>query len=76
MDDTGILLNQIKYVLDILSNIVMTNYKLADCSFPQGLKLSKHDGDLIMTRPEVYRRIIGKFVYLSMTRRDLSFVVQ
>lgn len=74
-DSSGILLNQRKYILDLLHNTGMTDCKAATCPFPQGLKLSKHDGDL-MTDPKVYRRIIDKLLYLNMNRPDISFVVQ
>ncbi|XP_019105538.1 uncharacterized mitochondrial protein AtMg00810-like [Beta vulgaris subsp. vulgaris] len=74
-DSTGILLNQRKYILDLLHNTAMLDCKVADCPLPQGLKLSTQAGDLLPD-PEVYRRIIGKLLYLNMTRPDISFAVQ
>lgn len=71
-DAAGILLNQRKYILDLLHNTGMSDCKAVACPFPQGLKLSKHDGDL-MTDPELYRRIIGKLLYLNMTIFHLWF---
>ena len=38
------------------------------------LKLSKQDGDLIQDR-ELYRRIVGKLMYLTITRPDITFAV-
>ena len=72
-DSASILLNQRKYILDFLHNTDMSDCKAAACPFPQGLKLSKHDGDL-MTDPELYRRIMGKLLYLNMTRPAISFI--
>ena len=44
-------------------------------SLPKGLKLSIYEGDKLPDL-EVYKRIIGKLLYLNMTRPDISYVIQ
>lgn len=42
---------------------------------PVHLKLSNTEGELI-SNPELYRPLVGKFNYLTNTRPDLSYMVQ
>lgn len=42
---------------------------------PVHLKLSQSDGDLI-SNPDMYRSLVGKFNYLTNTHPDLSYTVQ
>ena len=71
----GTLLNQRKYVLDILKDVGLTGAKPARFPLPKGLKLSSELGELL-PNPEAYRRIIGRLLYLTITRPDISYVVQ
>jgi len=72
---TGTFLNQRKYVLNILSDAGLTAVKPAKFPLPKGLKLSIEKGVLLHDL-EPYRRIIGKLLYLTLTRPDVSYVVQ
>lgn len=74
-DSFGILLNQRKYILDLLKHTNMESCREATFPLPRGLKLSTDDGAK-QENPEVYRRIIGKLLYLNMTRPDISCAVQ
>lgn len=38
------------------------------------VKLSKEDGELLEDK-EYYRKIVGKLMYLTITRRDITFAV-
>ena len=70
---TGTFLNQRKYILDILTDAALTA-KPAKFPLPQGLKLSTEVGDLL-PHPEAFRRIVGRLLYLTLTRPDISYVV-
>ena len=53
---------------------------MANCSYvafhlPKGFKLSIYDGDKL-PGPEVYRRVIGKLLYLNMIKPDISYAIQ
>ena len=62
----GILLNQRKYILDLLQDKKIKNCKISPFPLPKGLKLSTLTGDLL-ANPEIYRRLIGKLLYLNMS---------
>eukprot|EP00253_Pinus_taeda_P025309 PITA_25309 len=70
----GIFLSQSKYACDLLRHFHMEYCKLAPSPFQSGVKLS-----VTCTSPEVdatlYRQLVGKLLYLTHTRLDLSFVV-
>eukprot|EP00253_Pinus_taeda_P005565 PITA_05565 len=70
----GISLSQSKYACDILRHFHMEDCKPAPSPFQSGVKLS-----VSCTSPEVdatlYRQLVGKLLYLTNTRPDLSFAV-
>uniref|UniRef100_A0A803LBA1 Integrase catalytic domain-containing protein n=1 Tax=Chenopodium quinoa TaxID=63459 RepID=A0A803LBA1_CHEQI len=74
-NENGIILNQRKYILDILKNNGIEYCKVAKFPFPKGMKLSTDSGE-VLQEPEIYRRIIGKLLYLNITRLDISYSVQ
>ena len=71
----GTSLNQRKYITDILSDAGMTGCKPAKFPLPQGLHLSTITGPAL-DDPEPYRRLIGRLLYLTLTRPDISYAVQ
>ncbi|XP_021763640.1 uncharacterized protein LOC110728272 [Chenopodium quinoa] len=71
----GTVMNQRKYILDILKSTGMEGCKPTKFPFPKGIKLSIEQGELIED-PEIYRRIVGKLLYLNLTRPDISYSVQ
>ena len=71
----GTLLNQRKYILDILQDAGMTACKPADFPLPTNLRLTIDQGELL-SHPEVYRRLVGRLLYLNITRPDISYAVQ
>jgi hypothetical protein len=71
----GISISQHKYALEILEDSGVLGAKLVIFPMDSNLKLSRSDGELI-DDPSSYRRLIGRLVYLTITRPDLSYSVQ
>ena len=70
----GVSLSQSKYACDILRHFHMEDCKPAPSPFHFGVKIS-----VTCTSPEVdatlYRQLVGKLLYRTHTRPDLSFAV-
>ncbi|XP_048491475.1 uncharacterized mitochondrial protein AtMg00810-like [Beta vulgaris subsp. vulgaris] len=75
-NDKGIFLSQRKYIKDILVDAGMEECFVAPAPLSTGLKLSPEVGDLLDSTPDVYRRLVGRLLYLGITRPDLSYSVQ
>lgn len=71
----GIHISQRKYALEILSDNGLLAAKPAPTPMPKNCRLSKDQGTP-MSDPEPFRRLIGKLIYLTTTRPNLSFAVQ
>ncbi|KAK6143486.1 hypothetical protein DH2020_023834 [Rehmannia glutinosa] len=71
----GTVLNQRKYILDILHDTGMLDCKAALTPLPPGLKLRGKEGDPLAD-PERFRRLIGRLLYLNLTRPDVTYSVQ
>ena len=71
---TGITLCQRKYNLDLLTETNLLGCKPASIPMDPSVKLSTEDGALL-ENPEVYRRLIGKLLYLTFTRPDITFAI-
>jgi len=71
----GTFLNQRKYILDILTDAGLTGAKPAKFPLPQGLHLSEVTAPLLPD-PEPYRRLVGRLLYLTLIRSDISYAVQ
>jgi len=70
----GVVISQRKYVLDILQETGMIDCKPVESPMDPNQKLTTEEGELFFD-PERYRRLVGKLIYLTITRLDLSFVV-
>ncbi|KAL0461337.1 UNVERIFIED_CONTAM: Retrovirus-related Pol polyprotein from transposon RE1 [Sesamum latifolium] len=73
--DTGTLITQHKYIRDIIHDAGLTDCKPASTPLPIGLKLSAQHSDPLPD-PGSYRRLVGRLLYLSFTRPDISFGAQ
>ncbi|GKA66454.1 retrovirus-related pol polyprotein from transposon TNT 1-94, partial [Tanacetum coccineum] len=71
----GTHLNQRKYILDVLTDAGLTAANLNLSPLPTNLKLSLDKGSPLPD-PATYRRLVGRLLYLTMTRPDISYVVQ
>ncbi|XP_020254275.1 uncharacterized protein LOC109831356 [Asparagus officinalis] len=69
-----IVLSQRKYVLDLLTEVGMLDYKPANTPAVQNLKLGNYP-DQTLTNKEGYQKLVGKRIYLSHTRPDIAYVV-
>nr|CAN59936.1 hypothetical protein VITISV_001878 [Vitis vinifera] len=68
----GILINQRKYALELLSETGYLGCKPAKTPMQLNMQLSQDDGELL-TDPNMYRRLIGKLIYLTITRPNLTY---
>eukprot|EP00253_Pinus_taeda_P027213 PITA_27213 len=70
----GISLSQSKYACDILHHFHMEECKAAPSPFQSGVKLSVSCTSLEFDAT-LYHQLVGKLLYLTHTRPDLSFAV-
>lgn len=73
-NSTGIYICQRKYILDILKDTGLAVAKPSLVPMEHNHKLAADHGD-ILSDASTYRRLVGRLVYLTITRPDLSYVV-
>ncbi|GMI83719.1 hypothetical protein HRI_002041200 [Hibiscus trionum] len=73
-NDNGISLSQRHYTLQLLEDIGCLGKKPADTPIIASHKLSVHEGELLYD-PQIYRRLVGRLLYLTHTRPDITFAV-
>ncbi|KAM1095689.1 hypothetical protein ACFX2B_010399 [Malus domestica] len=69
----GLFLNQRKYVLDLLDEAHMVNCKPARTPLASKLQLDAPGN--FLSNPNVYQRMVGKLIYLTITRPDIAYSV-
>lgn len=72
--DKGINLCQRKYVLDLLQDTGFLGAKPYSTPMDPNVKLNEKCGTM-MDDPFIYRRLIGRLIYLTNTRPDISYSV-
>ncbi|CAL9022009.1 unnamed protein product, partial [Prunus brigantina] len=70
----GLFLSQRKYVMDLLADTGMLDCKPADTPIVENHKLGVYV-DQVPTNRERYQRLVGRLIYLSLTRPDIAYVV-
>lgn len=73
-NNTGIYLHQRKYVLDILKDTGQEGAKLSKIPLEQHHDLAADKGALFPDANQ-YKRLIGRLIYLTISRPDLSYPV-
>ncbi|XP_021646154.1 uncharacterized mitochondrial protein AtMg00810-like [Hevea brasiliensis] len=61
--------------MDVLTDIGMTDCKSVAFPLPKGLQLSTDNGDLL-DNPDEYKWLIGRLLYVNITRPDISRAIQ
>lgn len=70
----GIFISQRKYVLDLLRETGKLGCKPASTPLERNWKSKNSDDDPPVDR-EHYQRLVGKLIYLSLTRPDIAYSV-
>lgn len=71
---SGFFVSQRKYTTDLLKEYGMSKVTPLKLSMDVHLKLTPQKGDLLAD-PTPYQRLVGKLIYLTITRPDIAFSV-
>ncbi|KAL0453806.1 UNVERIFIED_CONTAM: Retrovirus-related Pol polyprotein from transposon RE1 [Sesamum latifolium] len=71
----GIAVTQTKYIADLIQDAGITQAKSTTTPLPTGIKFTTEAGNPL-THPEIYRRLIGRVLYLGFTRPDICHFAQ
>ncbi|CAA0838858.1 cysteine-rich RLK (RECEPTOR-like protein kinase) 8 [Striga hermonthica] len=71
----GVFLSQQKYINDWLQDVHLDCSRSVSTPLPCGLSLVANQGEPLV-EAERYRRLIGRLLYLNLTRPDLTYSVQ
>ena len=81
---TGVILNQRKYILELISDTGLSGAKPANTPLESNLRLTSVEFDQtagsqedeVLTNNSAYQRLVGKLMYATITRLDISYAVQ
>jgi len=71
----GLFVSQKKYITDLVREYNLAHSKPMKLPLHTQVKLTATSGTPL-SQPEQYRRLIGKLLYLTLTRPDVSYAVQ
>ncbi|XP_043810935.1 uncharacterized mitochondrial protein AtMg00810-like [Manihot esculenta] len=69
------IISQTKFICDVLKDVGMLQCKPASSPLPQGLHLTPDSGEPL-SEPDMYRRLLGRLLYINLTRPDICYAVQ
>lgn len=70
----GIFISQRKYIQDILKEYKMVNCRPLKLPMDSHVKMTPESGSPLPCA-EIYQRLVGKLIYLTLTRPDLAFTI-
>ncbi|KAL8095905.1 hypothetical protein AgCh_037043 [Apium graveolens] len=70
----GLFLHQHKFVYDMLVDAGLEHAKPLSLPLDSTIKLTTDDG-ILLDDPSIYRKFVGKLLYLTVSRPDISFMV-
>ncbi|XP_071724613.1 uncharacterized mitochondrial protein AtMg00810-like [Rutidosis leptorrhynchoides] len=88
--DSGIVINQRKYALELINNMSLSGARLVSTPFERNLKLATKEYDDFVTKqsggdnivedplmkdPRKYKRLVGRLLYLTIIRSDICYAV-
>lgn len=73
-DSSGIFLNQHKYTRKLISLAGLQDSSSVDTPLEVNVKYRSEEGELL--DPSVFQQLVGSLNYMTITRPDISFVVQ
>ncbi|GKF18425.1 uncharacterized mitochondrial protein-like protein, partial [Tanacetum coccineum] len=68
----GMIMTQRKYALNLIEHAGMVNVKHARTPLDPDVKLT-YDSRTPLTDPSHYRTLMGKLIYLTVSRSDIAF---
>ncbi|XP_071712848.1 uncharacterized mitochondrial protein AtMg00810-like [Rutidosis leptorrhynchoides] len=78
--DKGLCLSQSKYCLELLSDFGLLGSKHVSTPLESNITIhhvdNRCDNDLPLSNITEYQKLIGKLIYLTLTRSDISYTVQ
>ena len=72
--DHGLFLNQHKYIQDLIELASLKDATAVDTPMEANVKYRKDEGELLPD-PFLYRQLVGSFIYLAITRPDISYTI-
>ncbi|KAL0449348.1 UNVERIFIED_CONTAM: Retrovirus-related Pol polyprotein from transposon TNT 1-94 [Sesamum latifolium] len=70
-----IAVTQTKYIADLIQDAGITQAKTTTTPQPTGIKFTSEVGNPL-THPEIYRRLVGRILFLGFTRPDICHAAQ
>jgi hypothetical protein len=74
-NNTGLAMSQRKYAIELINHAGLQDAKPSAIPLDPTIKLNMTDGDSL-TDPTLYRSLVGKLLYLTITRPYLAFAAQ